>query len=259
VVSVNQFFKHPIAVENKHYLPFCITVTGLLMLSLASGCRKQTAFREIAQKDKTIDLEQTITSTVHPKDSLFIHFNRHWQKLISPKLELMHPVKSLKQPVAWNPLVTSDCVFSPGAGKNVPKIDISWVEDIGQQDDASIRVDLSILYHGYERNSYTTIYPLENQKRFNLPANSALVKDSAAVLLTGIALFPKLTHFSNEKLAVKPDQLKLRTGNLKNYHLVLEELGAGLAYNIRVCRYNGETWNEEKHYVFTTPICTQKY
>lgn len=252
--------------ENKPSLLYFIAAT-LFLLTCAQGCKKDNPFRKIFQKDNRIELEQTITSTVRPTDSLFIQFDKNWKKLVSQRAELLRPVKFLdlnQVKTPWNPLVISDCVFSPGAGANVPQVDISWVEDLNKTGDAPIRVDLALLYRGYENDTYTTVFPVESQKRFNMPLNSKLILDSAAVLIAGVALFPKLTHYSLENLVAATDntpsvQFQKRAENLKKYHIVLEELGPGLSYKLRVCRFNGEIWQEEKHYVFSTPICTQKF
>lgn len=255
--------------ENRLDYRYFFAVVTLLLIAGMQSCKRDNPFRNLF-KDRPIELEQGITSMVRPTDSLFLHFDKNWKKLISQRVELIRPVFMIpeqQQPKQWNPLVTSDCVFSPGAGANVPKINISWVEDIRETGDAQIRVDIALLYKAYENNSYTTVYPPESQKRFIMPQNSALIADTAAVLIAGAALFPKLTHFSQHNLdqitAPSTPQLQDRQDQTKVYYkkydLVLEELGQGLTYTIRVCRYNGENWTEEKRHIFSTPICTQKF
>jgi hypothetical protein len=221
-------------------------------------------------KDETVNLGQNVTNDRKPRDPIFIDFEKNWRQFISQRPELALPVVPLKEgepKPTWEPVVTSECVNSPDAGGYVPQVTLMWnepVEVVGsptskaqQQrplDTERMRFDLSVHYRGFARNFYSTALPADKNKRFNLPSNSDLIKNTEAVLLTGPSLFPKLMDF-------RSDVLRDVTTNreIKKHTLVLRDLSPGLSYTIRLCTLSENNWREEKEFVFMTPICPKDF
>lgn len=252
--------------KTQHNIPVGSEILTLfLCFCLLAACvRKGQLKRDKEDLDRQIELEQTVTSNVRPKDSIFLNFEKNWVKFISREPVLLRPVNMPQKQEVWNPLVTSDCVFSEGAGAYVPRMYLSWVENDQYGDkEPPVRFDVTLQYQGFERNMYTTIYPMKELERFVMPGNSDYIKDTAAVMLTGAALFPKLVSLGREAVQapVPTDDIKRQVPQpaMKKYNLVIEDLGGGLSYTIRMCRYNGENWVSVKQYVFSTPVCTQKF
>ena len=103
------------------------------------------------------------------------------------------------------PIIFSECVFSPEAHGYVPLVTITWNEPVGQvvetpaalaqqrQGEVHVRrFDLGLHHDPFARNFYSSAFSTDKLKRFDLPPNSALVNNPEAVLLTGPGLFPKL-------------------------------------------------------------------
>jgi hypothetical protein len=224
------------------------------------------------QREETINLGQKVTDDRKPKDPIFIDFEKNWRQFISQRPELALPVIPMKegeQKQPWDPIITSNCVQSQDAGGFVPQVTISWNEPMEviaapggkaqqqtppPQDQGGLRFDLSIHYRGFARNYYSTALSADKDKRFNLPSNSDLAKNTEAVLLTGPSLFPKLIDY-------RTDVIKDVTNNreIGKHTLVLRDLSPGLSYTIRVCVRGENNWKEEKEVVFMTPICPQNF
>jgi hypothetical protein len=117
---------------------------------------------------------------------------------------------------------------------------------------AGTRFDLAVHAQGFERNFYSSALSVDKQKRFTLPANSALVSQEDAVLLTGPALFPKLADYRVETVRDRDTNRELGKQTL-----VLTDLSPGLSYTIRVSTRSGNQWTEQKEFVFLTPVCNK--
>lgn len=116
------------------------------------------------------------------------------------------------------------------------------------------RVDLALHHDGFGRNYYSTALTSELRERFRLPANSGLVADQEAVMLTGPALFPRLTDFRSDTLRARDTGERFRRRTL-----VLSDLSEGLTYNIRLSGRGDDVWNEERQFYFLTPICHEDF
>ena len=229
--------------------------------------------------ENAVDFEQGITTDIQPVDAIFADFEGNWRQFISPREELTLDVVTEDPEVPWKPLVYSECVFSEGAGANVPLMTLTWVEPAPITDKTPVRFDLTPHYLGFERESYSTIFPVVAQQRFNLPMNSALASDPEAVLLTGPGIFPKLVDFNQVVLTGRggpvtaapaldttgptppgvstDDAAAARAG--VQYTIKLQDLNPGLAYKFRKCDLVESAWRSDQTVTFSTPVCTQKF
>lgn len=254
-----------------------------IVLILASAllviisCGSQGDSRDSPSRDRTedqIDLDQTITVTAKPKDSLFANFSKFWPTMVSTVPELMLPVRIPDDPDdvpesdPWNPRVSSNCVFSEDAGMVVPEVTLSWAEPLRNVRKQPMRGDLTIHYQGFQRDLYTSLFPITAQTRFVIPGNSEFVRDTAAVLLSGFSLFPKVGNFAvntQTGTSLTPgtsEQIAQSTDagvTYELYSITFRDLSPGLSYTIRLCAFEGEIWQEEKRFVFNTPICKNKF
>lgn len=215
------------------------------------------------EREEEINLEQEVTNRQIPRDSIFFQFEKNWKKFISPLPELTRPVFVEQQEVpTWQPLVITDCVYSQEAGGAVPQVELTWQEPVAQN---TVRFDIALQSQGFERNYYSSVFPVERLKRFSLPLRSELVRDTAALLLTGPAMFPKIVQFSRTAIRVagtdtlgQPQVRNAKGANAaarEEVKLRIVELGAGLSYKIRKCTFNKESWNATQEVIFNTPIC----
>ena len=231
-----------------------------------------------------VSLDQDVTSDKKPKDPIFIDFQNNWKKFVSPSAELALPVISLKkeeqqQPV-WQPVITSQCVFSQDAGGFVPQVTLIWVETPAPQpvpgialarqvqrplpspsqqpqqtlDLSKTRFDLAVHFDGFDKNQFTSALAADKDKRFNLPSNSAFISNSDALLLTGPSLFPKVMDFKAEMVRDRDSNREIPRNTL-----VVRDLSQGLAYTLRLSILGQNQWNEAKRVVFTTPNCPQDF
>lgn len=209
--------------------------------------------RGIGDGDK-IDLDQDVTHRLRPQDSIFINFEKNWSKFITQKAELRLPVRTPEEKEIWEPVIIADCVFSPDAGDAVAQVELSWQEPMIEQ---PVRFDLTLHYQGFDRNYYTTIYPVEVEERFNIPSNSQFIRDTASVLLTGPPMFPKVIAFNTEPVQIQDQsqQQDKSEQEIRSYTLRLRDMGPGLSYRIRMCTFNQEVWMPTRETIFTTPIC----
>jgi hypothetical protein len=120
-----------------------------------------------------------------------------------------------------------------------------------------VRFDIALHFQGFEKNYYTTVFPVENLKRFNIPANSQFLLDTAAVLLTGPAMLPKVIDFHQETIQMpsQPTLKKQGESVMMKQSLRIIDMGPGLSYRIRLCTFNKESWTPTREVIFTTPIC----
>jgi hypothetical protein len=228
--------------------------------------------------DDFIDLDQDVTNDIRPKDSIFIDFEKNWQKFISPVQEFTLPVyvPDEQQPEVWDPLIFSGCVFSEDAGGKVAQVELQWQ---GVAEEKPMRFDISLQYQGFEQNYYTAIMADSSGTRFNIPQNSTFLKNEEALLLVGTPLFPKMMNYSavavqldttridyNEDQkqevttddsgqVIQQDVVQSRDINMVNHKLLLQDLGYGLSYKIRMCTLEKRVWRPTQEYVFSTPIC----
>jgi hypothetical protein len=223
-------------------------LVSLTLLTVDCGKKGKETMEK--QDEGDIDLDQDVTNERRPQDTAFLSFEKNWRKFISPAPELLRPVVVAKQPVAWTPIIISDCKFSAEAGGPVAQVEISWQAAPVEQ---PMRFDLAVHYQGFEKNYYSTVFPVEEQKRFNLPSNSRFVADPEAMLLTGPSMFPKVVQFKTANLPTTNQVAANR--NLKAYTLRLRDLGPGLSYRIRMCTFNREVWTPAQTFTFTSPIC----
>lgn len=234
-------------------------ISLIFSLSAIFACVNKKAFKE----KETVDLGQNVTHNVRRVDSVFLHFEKNWKKFISPAVELTMPVQDNDRNEDWQPLIISDCVFVQEIGAPVPQVEITWQEPINQQE--NVRFDLALQTEGFQRNYYTTVFPVEKTKRFNIPMRSEFVKDTAATLLVGPAMFAKVIDYQSSVIRGIPADSNQQSIN-KNYKpeqgtgftkktLRLSELGSGLSYRIRMCAFNNEVWMPTREVIFSTPIC----
>jgi hypothetical protein len=243
----------------------CLIFIFLISISACNSCRNRSRRSE---KENTVDLAQDVTSDRKPKDPIFIDFEKNWRKFISPLPELALPVEPRKEggpKEAQEPIIQSECVFSPDAGAAVPQVTLSWNESAGQAPPPSVsqtaaapserlRFDLTVHYKGFERNFFTSTLPTEKDKRFNLPSNSALVSQPEAVMLSGPGLFPKLMDYRTETIQDRDTRREI-----KKHTVVLRDLSPGLSYTIRLSTLGDNRWNEQREFVFLTPVCPKNF
>jgi hypothetical protein len=261
---------------------FRVVLISLVLVCLISN----TACNRGGQRKEgdNVSLDQDVTSDKKPKDPIFIDFQNNWKKFVSPSTQLALPVISPKkeeQPqVVWQPIITSDCVFSQDAGGFVPQVTIIWVETVqappnialarqvqqplpsplpSQQpqqtlDLSKTRFDLAVHFDGFDKNQFTSALAADKDKRFNLPSNSAFISNSDALLLTGPSLFPRVMDFKAEMVRDRDSNREVPRNTL-----VVRDLSQGLAYTLRLSTLGQNQWNEAKRVVFTTPNCPQDF
>ena len=233
----------------------------LLCIVCSSACStsKQSANR--GGRDE-IDLNQSVTVNSKPRDVVFKDFEQNWRQFVSNDPRFSAPVigEVKRREGVPEPIVTPACIYSVGAKGYVPRISITWNEvpsqgvrvlstqPTGQAPE--MRIDLGLHHDPFTRNYYSSVLSTETAKRFNLPSNSALLKDPEAVRLTGPGLFPQLMEFRYQVLqdAVTHRQFAKST-------VVLQELSEGLTYQMRVSHPTGNEWTADQQFVFVTPVC----
>lgn len=243
----------------------------LICVAAIAGCGRLDATAQRHNGD--VDLDQGVTNSFKPEDIIFKDFAGSWRQFISSSPEIALPVvvrQPARPPVPvqpWLPVELGECVFSPGAGGQVPQVTLNWNDPVSggsdtadsaqeqsKSDAAKIRFDLTLHHDGFSRNYFTTALASDKLKRFNLPQNSGLVKDTDAVLLTGPGLFPVLTDFRTEALQERdsPRRFLRRT-------LILRDLSPGLSYAIRRSTIAQSSWDEQGQFLFLTPVCPNSF
>jgi hypothetical protein len=195
----------------------------------------------------------------------FGEFEKIWrEQLISTAPELALPVTRREEPVRvpWQPRIVTECVYSGDLRTLVPQVTFTWndaasepspeVASTVQRAAAAprLRFDLALHYNAFARNYYSTALATNRNDRFKLAANSPMVNDEAAVLLTGPGLFPRLADFN-----VQPIQDRDTAQRFSHNTLVVRELSHGLSYTLRLDRPTAKGWSEDGQVVFLTPIC----
>jgi hypothetical protein len=209
-----------------------------------------------------VDMEQNATLERFPLDSVFLHFEKTWKKFIDTSAELQKPILE-RETVVWAPHVRSDCQYSAALGHNIPVVQLIWNEPppagmgaepsvaakaVRTADESNLRFDMSLMYKGFERNYYTTAFPVKVKQRFNIPVRSAFTQDSAAVTLMGPSGLPQVSD-------LKQIIVKIHDTTLVQKTLTLMELGPGASYKIRKVVLNGQNWVPSQEFVFSIPIC----
>jgi hypothetical protein len=236
---------------------------SILVAAFVSGCRGGSG-----QEDRDrIELGQKVTVNNKPVDPVFKDFPQRWRQFISKSPELSIPVMGVvkQQPTPPEPVIFNECVFSPDAHGYVPQVTITWDEPSGQiteipkvaivaqqrqEETPVVRFDLGLHHDPFGRNFYSSALSTDKQKRFTLPANSALANNQEAVLLTGPGLFPKLMDYK----AFTVRDPKTNRAFLKQT-VVLRELSEGITSTLRVSYLAGKEWNTDQQFVFQAPVC----
>src|SRR6266540_7103346 len=111
---------------------FRVIVSSLVLVSIIPNTACKRGGSQTTNTRDGVSLDQNVTDEKKPKDPIFIDFQNNWRKFISPRAELALPVIPLKkeeQPrVVFEPVITSECVFSQDAGGYVPQVTLMWVE-----------------------------------------------------------------------------------------------------------------------------------
>lgn len=242
----------------------------LLSLLASMGCNNKNkgdnrdTVNQDKNKDDKVNVDQRVTQRLIPRDSVFIDFEKNWTKFISRAPELIRPVMQRPTGPAWEPVIVTDCVYSQEVGGVVPQVEITWTEPQVQQE-RIVRFDIALQSQGFERNYYTTAFPMQAPQRFVIPGVSAFIRDTAAMLLTGPAVLPKVTQFTEMAITGDTSQ-QVRTFEpagvstaLLRKTLKIQELGFGLSYKLRMAAFNREVWQPSREIIFTTPICPMDY
>ena len=209
-----------------------------------------------------IALSQNVTTNRKPEDKVFSDFPNTWRQFISKSAEASLPVSRPERLPTWKPLIFSECVFSADAGGFVPQTTLTWNEPIAAApapqpsgpEGEKLRFDLGVHYDAFARNYFTTALSNLKLQRFQLPANSALVNDTQAVLLTGPGLFPKLMDYRFEVLRDRDTNQQF-----KKHVLILRDLNQGLSYALRQSGFAKDGWIEAGRFVFVTPVCPTSF
>ena len=73
-------------------------------------------------------------------------------------------------------------------------------------------------------------------------------------MLTGPSLFPKLMDYRTETFQDRETRREI-----KKRTLVLRDLSPGLSYTIRLSAPGDSRWDEQKKFVFLTPVCPKEF
>ena len=233
---------------------------NLILFVMALGaCNHKN---NVADKDK-LDLSQNVSNTGRFQDTAFRQFEKTWTKFINRSPELVKevmPINVQDVKTRWEPVITSDCEYLPEAQVNVPVVEITWNEVASQTPQ---RLDIALQYQGFEKNYYTTVFPIENSKRFNIHLQSQFLRDTAAVLLAGPPLFPKIQRFAALNLPATANTGQVIEGQnpavMIKSTLRLTDLGPGLSYRIRRCTLVDDRWMPTQEVIFNIPVCPMDY
>jgi len=237
-------------------------------IALISACNRQAGQSGGVEGDR-INLSQNVTTAGRPVDVAFKDFEKNWRRFISTSPEVAAPVVGTikREPSVPEPVIFSECVFSPDAKGYVPQVTISWNEpaapvaeirgkapQAAPGEAARMRFDLGVHYNAFSRNYYSAILSTNKLQRFSLPSNSALVSNPEAVVLTGPGLFPKLMEFTTQ--TVQDSKANRR---LEKQTMVLRDLNQGISYSMRVSRPAGNQWTADRQMVFMSPVCPTSF
>jgi hypothetical protein len=227
-------------------------VTLWACIVFADSCGRSSPRKEHRDGER-IDLSQGITRNSQHEDLAFKNFKTNWRDFINPSPEVAFPVVRPAHETEWQPMVTQQCVFSAEARGLVPEVALSWQESPTEAS-ATRRIDLTLHHDGFSRNYYSTALTSDKGRRFRLPANSALINDEEAVLLTGPGMFPKLIDFRAENLKERET-----SSQFSSVTLLVRDLSPGLTYTIRMSSLRGKEWQEDRRFVFLTPVCPNSF
>lgn len=246
-----------------------------LVVAAVCGCSRDgnAAGRE---SERGVELDQRVTHDPKAQDVVFKDFSNNWRQFISKAPELALPVvPSPERAPLWQPVVHVQCLYSEDAGGTVPQVTLTWNDwsppsssragaltgvktaanaAAPTEPQPATRFDLTLHHDGFARNYYSSGLSTEQLKRFMLPENSALVQDTAAVMLTGPGLFPKLMEFRTQMLTERNTNRAFAQRTL-----VLRDLNPGLTYTIRRSTLRQHDWGEDGRSAFLTPICPNSF
>jgi hypothetical protein len=250
---------------------------ALLVLSgcLAAGaaCRGKAESRSAAQIDR--DATRVPPPVAEIQDPILRDFRTNWRQLINSAPEIALPVRVVDRPPAaqWEPIITTQCVFSPDVGGQVPQVTISWNEPIriverpgqpaaaqrpGQTAPAAgapqVRLDLAMFADAFARNQFSSTLSTDVTRRFSLPASSVLATDEEARMRAGPGLFPRLMAFNAETLQDRDTE-----ASFTKYTIVLRDLNQSIPYSIRISRLSQGQWSDGMLVQFLTPVCPNSF
>jgi hypothetical protein len=67
-------------------------------------------------------------------------------------------------------------------------------------------------------------------------------------------LFPKLMDYRTETIQDRDTRREI-----KKHTVVLRDLSPGLSYTIRLSALGDNRWNEQREFVFLTPVCPKNF
>lgn len=151
----------------------------------------------------------------------------------------------------WDPEIKVDCQYYAAAGGRIPLVQVHWLSPPAN---TPVRFDIALHYQGFQKNYYSTLFPVEKEKRFGLPLQSNYIRDSPAVLLTGPSLFPKVVDYQS---AIDTSATRIGKTHIDGNTLLLTDVGPGLAYRIRMCTFAKGAWTPSHEILFSAPICPE--
>src|SRR5271167_4108850 len=213
----------------------------VIALAFTGACHNQQD-RGRKEAPDEVRLNQNVT-TGKPQDPVFKDFDKNWRKFISnsPQLTAQIVGTPVQESRVQEPIISSECIYSPEAQGYVSKATITWndnqpnttlfnrIRQQGQTETPMMRFDLGLVHDAFAGNFFSSALSTENGKRFSLPSDSALIKNPEALLLTGPGLFPKLLDYRAEVLEDRNTNRQF-----VRQTVVLGELSQGLSYNMRV-------------------------
>jgi hypothetical protein len=247
---------------------FLCLVSIFVQVAVITACNRHGGGASLSAESERIELGQNVTVPGNREDSEFKDFAKNWRRFISTSPEIAAPVVGTvsREPAGAEPVIDSQCVFSPDAQGLVPQITISWNEPAtaaapphGRTEAQApaqvsrLRFDLGLHYNAFSRNYYSTGLSTEKLQRFSLPSNSALVNNPEAVILTGPGLFPRLMNFNTQ---IVEDRSNRR---FEKQTIVLRDLNQGISYTMRVSRQAGKQWSAYRQIVFVVPVCPRSF
>lgn len=184
-----------------------------------------------------------------------------WEQYVTRDPKLMLPTRTVQDERGPALRIDTECAFFDN--RLQPVVHVTY-ETAQQRPD--LRMDASILYQGFEQRRFTLLYPLKTNQRFLLPANSAMMADTASLSILGGAQFPVLQAYKIEEVVVPPPTPPVgRRGSrpaapaqatkIFRHHFQLAEIANGTAYRIRLSEANDKVWDATREVAITTPFC----
>ena len=186
------------------------------------------------------------TPSQNQQTNLANDFQNRWRlDFVSHDPRLDVGVVTPVTPNTLDPILTSTCSAIGAA----PTIQLTWNEPADPIAVPDYRLDLTITYQGFERNYYSSAYPVAAGVRFLLPDNSSFMTDEPSILAIGPAIFPIISGYAIERVAPA----------LSRVTLTLDEIGEARDFTLRFSVRQGAAWSETKRTVFLTPVCPTSF